>query len=148
MCDYDVIAIAETSLNSTYLDGEIAPPGWILFRRDRPQPQPNVWAKGGGMLIMAREKLGPVQLSIDDRDAEQLWIKTTKGPNSLFIGVAYVPPRSSPDVILNVAKVYHDVEKKMNECDDAILCTDLKQPILKWLRDDEFLNVYFRIDGG
>lgn len=34
-CNYQVIAITETWLINSIFDGEITPPGWQIFRKDR-----------------------------------------------------------------------------------------------------------------
>lgn len=150
-CEYDIIVICETWLNHTHLDGEIAPPGWVLFRRDRPQPDPLPVKpkKGGGVLILAREQLRPVHVTVNDRNSETLWIKTKPGQYALFVGTAYVPSTAvaTSNVVSEVAKVYHDVEREMNECDDAAFFCDLNKPNVEWFPDDELNNVFYPINA-
>lgn len=134
--DYEAIVITETWFKPTHHDAEICPPGWSIFRKDREGRQ------GGGVMIICKDEFKPSLVDVDCKGTEQIWVKARFSDSHLFIGAAYVPPRSTADVVNNAISVYAHIETLLSDSDEALLLSDFNQPGIEWMVDDEIPNVF------
>lgn len=140
--DYDVIILTETWLLPHIPDTMLAPDDeWTIFRRDR-HGQDSLDRRGGGVLIAARNSLSPTLVSPTTNTTEQIWVKVKLPSKSMTLGVAYLPP-SSDDTTRNV--FCDEIDEVLNALpisDEALLYGDFNLPGIKWVPDDDHLNVF------
>jgi hypothetical protein len=130
----------ESWLNTSHLDGEFTPAGWVAFRRDRAASGDT--RRGGGVLILVRASLNPQDVVIDDLGLEQLWVKITLFDKRIYIGAAYLPPRSDAEQISKLATTYQLINQMLSERDEAFIFCDLNLPGLIWVADDEISDIF------
>lgn len=89
LSDYDLIFLTETWLTSDFLDSELFPPRYDVYRRDRPGG-----ARGGGVLVAARAGLHVQRRTwCSTPHAEELWL--TVGLSSAPRAAAFAPASST-----------------------------------------------------
>ena len=81
--DLMVLCLCETWLDETVSDGEVAIPGYRLFRRDR-----------DGVCIFVHCSLTARQLPISPENLEMLWIELSLRKQKFTIGCLYRPPKA------------------------------------------------------
>lgn len=142
-CDYDVIIVLESWLSSSILDAELTPSGWTCYRRDRHRHSHAGHAPpGGGILIMVRSSLPSHQVAPENDIIEQLWVKIILSDRNLFVGGAYIPPRSSDETYDLHASFCQQVLQSTDELDDVVIFSDLNLPNVIWSQHDELESVF------
>ena len=84
--DYNIVAITESWLDDSYLDCEIFPSNYHVFRNDRN-------SHGGGVLLAVKDVLCPIDKhEFDIKDHEIIWVEFKSPKGRVLIGVFYRPP--------------------------------------------------------
>jgi hypothetical protein len=142
-CDYDVIIILESWLVASIPNEEFTPSGWCTYRCDRHQ---SIDARnlGGGILIMVRSELlsSCFNVAEEHNAIEQLWISIILTDRTLYVGGAYIPPRSDDAAYEVFTSSCHDMYQKAQTQDDVLLFCDLNLPRIKWVQHDENDSVF------
>jgi len=105
--DADIYIITETWLDSSVKDSEFTPDGYTPFRRDRDisfySTGTYVTEDRGGVLILCKDNLYPVEYESATVDAEILWIQISPFPKfSYLIGGCYRPERDELNMIRKI----------------------------------------------
>ena len=108
-----ILSLNETWLNSSVDNEEVAIPGFMLFRRDRPTDS------HGGVALYVRSELQPVLIpELSDSTVESVFVKIKVGNSVLIIGSLYRPP--------NAKVAYFEALKyQFEKCSNLNLCTIL-----------------------
>lgn len=138
--DFDVVVVVESWLVSSVLSSELVPSGWTVFRRDQ-YGDANVTRSGGGILILVRDELDPLEV-LSDVDTKTLWIKLSTPEQETYIGGAHAPPRSDPHIYAGIMATCRTIVAKLRDTDDAFLFCDFNLPGLVWQQNDEIENVF------
>lgn len=80
-CDYDIVCLTETWLNSSVLDGELFNDDYFVYRRDRSSSS-SLKNDGGGSLISVKASLVSERRNCWESDAEDIWV-SVQCPSSL-----------------------------------------------------------------
>ena len=117
--DLMVLCLCKTWLDETVSDGEVAIPGYRLFRRDRKEKL------GDGICIFVHCSLTARQLPISHENLEMLWIELSLRKQKITIGCLYQPPNSS-------VQLWSDLEDALEglEGSEIILLGDLNVDVL------------------
>lgn len=117
----DVLGISESFLDSSVLDSEVCPPGFVIFRRDRDR-------HGGGVMVLVRENFIVHRCPDLETSCELLWIElsTKKGP--LLFGVYYRPPKSDVSMLQEL----NSSLQLLPACSKVVLCGDFNAPHIDW----------------
>jgi len=112
--------------NGDILDSEFSIPGFKLFRADQ-----NNGHRGGGVLLLVRDDLGAVEVTLRSTFSDQVWCKIKiKNGEDLCIGICYRSP--NPD--------FCDRDNDMKLCDmlaemrgrPTLLMGDFNFPDIDW----------------
>lgn len=103
-CNYDIIALTETWLNSSIFDTEIFDDRYYIYRRDRETSSiSNHKNRGGGVLIAIKKELISRRQSVWESPSEGLWVSVELGSKNavehLHICVVYIPPPVTRDLL-------------------------------------------------
>lgn len=131
-CDFDIICLTETNLNSNISNQEILSDDYAMVRRDR-DLQISGKLDGGGVMIGIKEHIRFVERSEWSTLAEDLWI-TISSNNSfkLHICCVYIPPQDCAALNLFIDNLASLCDVLSN--DKILICGDFNLPYLKWER--------------
>ena len=146
-CDYDVIVLTETwldtNINSVQLFGNV----FSVYRCDRNR-QNSTKTRGGGVLIaVARHLTSCVDPTPVSSTLEQLWVKVKTPVRDISIGVIYLPPNRRADVVAIESHIHSigSINSNLNPHDVSLLFGDYNQPDLVWSRlNDGTLSIDHR----
>lgn len=142
-CDYDIIALTETWLTSSFHDSELFENDFIVFRCDR-SLQNSKHEKGGGVLIAVRlsshytsERL----LIPGTENVEIVFVKIHVSNNTIFSNIflccLYIPSGSSDEIYncyMNALTIFLDFIKfTLN--DVVVIIGDFNFPGIDWITD-------------
>lgn len=86
--------ITETWLHSEIPDDNLVPPGYKIFRRDRP-------TRGGGVAVILKTSI-KASLLAQSPDTESLCLRVSFGNKVIIVIAVYRPPDSGPDFLVNL----------------------------------------------
>ena len=92
-------------------------------------------------MILVRQDLCPTLIS-SDSTIEQVWVRLSLGDRSLYIGGAYIPPRSEVVVYSRLVESCAVVADQLKDLDEMMLVCDLNLPEIGWREDDEHPCTY------
>ncbi len=127
-----VIAITESHLDSSFEDGEVHIPGYVLIRSDR-DPVQSEKKKGGGVAVFIREEVGIEEVTKKAGPDFELVAFTMPGGTRYVI--MYRPPGSSisEEALMTVEKEYAGKQKRLL-AGDLNMNTKAETPIPRALR--------------
>ena len=139
LCDYDVIVLTESWLNSRVADAEICVRGFTSFRSDRTELTSEK-KKGGGVIVFVRKNLCSRVIKTNYNLVEHLFILIKQGSSQIIVGGVYIPPSSGAETYLHhceaVEQICHDYS---SAC--LLLCGDYNLPLAKWYNDEHGIRV-------
>ena len=99
-------------------------------------------------MILVRQDLCPTLIS-SDSTVEQVWVRLSLGDRSLYVGGAYIPPRSEVVVYSRLVESCAVIADQLEDLDEMLLVCDLNLPGIGWREDDEhpFTDEHF-FGGG
>lgn len=116
LCNYDVLILIETWLNSDFLDSELNFTDFNLYRKDRSVDTSDK-SRGGGVLIAVRKYLSSKLVVPSSKIIEDLYVKINFGHKKVLIGGVYIPPRSSVEMyythidnVFEISNIYPEYE--------------------------------------
>ena len=111
-----ILGINETWLHSSVMLGEIAIPGYVVYRRDRN-------SRGGGVLVyVAHSCRSWCRHDLEDSTVEAVWVELRAGSHPMLLCVMYRPHSSAGSLL---ATVGHMLELAGGERKEVILMGDL-----------------------
>ena len=127
-----ILALSETWLDSSVVDGEVHIPGYTLFRFDRNR-------SGGGVAMYCADNLSCSVLSCSTSSSgvESLWISVRLGcfHPSLAVGCFYLPPGAPSPSVNDVCDTIENMmltKKYIVACGDFnINLLDFSKPLSK-----------------
>ena len=96
-------------------------------------------------MILVRQNFCPTLIS-SDSTVEQVWVHLSLGYRSLYVGGAYIPPRSEAVVYSRLVESCAVVADQLEDQDEMLLVCDLNLPGIGWREDDEHLCTYLPVD--
>lgn len=133
-CNYDVICLTETNLNSGVLDSEILDNRYNIYRRDRITTT-NKKTEGGGVLVAIKKCFTAVRRPAWESDIEDVWISispTRPTEPTIHISACYLPGYLTHEEV----KLYHNNLKNVllsfDTSHDVVLMGDFNIPELGW----------------
>lgn len=124
-CDFEIICLTETNLNSGFLDSELFDQRFNVFRRDRESSCASK-VEGGGVLIAINKKFNVIRRMSWDSSVEDIWLTVllptdNKNAREINLCVCYLPP----DLPMDFLKRFH------SNC----------QKVISTIRQDNSINV-------
>lgn len=143
-CDFDLILIVETWLNSDFYDAEFFDMNLFnVYRKDRNAYRTGL-SRGGGVLIAVKSKYKSYLCKIDDDDGllDQIALYVIGFNQKLLISLSYIPPGSHDNIYSK--HVSNIVNLEENMCSDTNLCVmgDFNLSSICWtmMNDNYFLT--------
>ena len=129
----DIIAVCETWFDSNILNSEFSIANYKIFRLDRDinfyDPGTYSLNDRGGVLLLVRSSLNPVEFPEANTSAEILWCKFCPVPNrTIVFGVAYRPDKGKYTNINSICDSIH----KACSYDDVVLVGDFNFRDINW----------------
>lgn len=138
-CDYDVIALSETWLDSSKFSTEFFDPRFIVYRKDRSDS--NIDAeRGGGVLIAIDSKYDSNVIDIPELaelEAICATINLHSSNSRLFIYCLYIQPGATDVVYESHVKAILKAMSLLQHGDIIYLAGDFNMPSVKWLPNDD-----------
>ena len=100
---------------------------------------------GRGVLILVRQRLYPTLIPSNPA-VEQVWVKLSLGDHALYVGGAYIPPRSENTVYSRLVDSCTGVADRLDDYDEMLLMCDLNLPEIEWHEDDEHLGAFLPVN--
>lgn len=127
--NYDIIALTETWLDSSFHDSQFFDDRYSVFRCDR-NVNTSYKLRGGGVLLACHNKYSPEIISDLHNDLlESLWIKMKiNNAKDLLVNIIYFPPSSS----FQTYDLYSNIIENCNSlvgC-DVIILGDFNLPLI------------------
>lgn len=123
--DPHITVITETWLHEQVNDGDIFPPSYTAFRKDRQ-------SRGGGVAVLIQQKFDAVLLD-DVPELECICIKVTLWGHSFIVCALYRPPDSTLEYLLKLKE--HMSKYHGNK---VLLIGDFNLPGVDWERFETF----------
>ena len=121
-CDFDIIAITESFLDSSISNSFIVPSLYIGHCLDRNR-------HGGGLLVMVKESLSVTRIFDLETDCELLWLELFSQTGPLLFGAFYRPPNCALSVLNSLNYSLLSIRTKY----PIVLCGDFNLPHVDWL---------------
>ena len=112
---FDIFAINESWLDSSFTDKNVEIEGYSIYRKDRNR-------HGGGVCIYVKFHLECKPIDDNNVDIESLWLTLKINGKEFIIGTVYRPPNVS---IMYNEQILDEVERLKNLNDSIILLGDL-----------------------
>ena len=137
-CEYDVIALTETWLNSDIKNSELSN-NYSLYRCDR-NPQTSQCRRGGGTMIAVRNDIQSTAVCIAGCDQlEQIIVRISMPNFRLLLCSIYLPPNSDLPLYERHVACVQNLVDLAGERDAVLVVGDYNLPQLCWTHD-EILN--------
>ena len=120
-CDFDIIAITESFLDSSISNSFIVPSSYIGHHLDRNR-------HGGGLLIMVKESLSATCRLDLEVDCELLWFELFSQTQPILFGTFYHPPNSDLSILNSLNYSLLSIRTKY----PIVLCGDFNLPQIDW----------------
>lgn len=139
--NFDIIALAETWLDETVIDSEIALPGYKFFRSDRDFLKTNKCC-GGGLLLYVKDFYNCRILKEHNAGVECLSVSIETGNQIILFTLVYAPPfenkhRDSYLDDFGKFSVHMDEIIEMAPTANLIICGDFNLPGYTWTSTNE-----------
>lgn len=139
-CYHDVIALTETSLNSSLFDGELFDTSqFLVYRCDRSMLN-SVSDVGGGVLIAVRSHIKSELVTIPDvNEVEMVIVKLHLDQMNIFISCIYIPSGSP----IATYQLYNDTFAKvlnyldLDSNDELWVFGDFNLPNVEWIAQSD-----------
>ena len=138
-CDFDIIALTETWLNSSFYDSELFQhTEFSVFRSDRCYEELNC-ERGGGVLIAVPSTVQASQVYITRNNGfEDVWVQFLFEDIKLILGCVYLPPGSSLECFQSFCDTCELLKNKYDS-HKFILFGDFNLPLIDWVVEDGIL---------
>lgn len=102
-CTYDIICLSETWFNENIVNCNYFTNEYLVFRKDRARPNPDVDIRGGGTVIAVKKHLKVFRrYDLDFNNIECTWVEIKlRDDFKLLIGNHYFPPTIRTDLLQN-----------------------------------------------
>lgn len=145
-CDYDIIALTETSLNDSFFDSELFNlKRFSVHRTDRSYLN-STHQRFGGVLIAVRASISSDRILVPGTDnVEMVLVRVQLRDHSLYICCLYIPSASSVQVYNEyrdaLEKVLNFVDLDLN--DEMCVLGDFNLSLVYWIPD----SISSHVDG-
>ena len=121
--DPHVIGITESWVNKYIVDVELAPTGYVMFRKDRQE------RRGGGVILYIKESIRAYEITLkSEADCEEaIWCNIVTKNTTLTIGVVYRRPNIGQEEDVKLQKAIREVGK--GEC---VIMGDFNHGYIQW----------------
>ena len=120
-CDFDIIAITESFLDSSISNSLIVPSSYVGHRLDRNR-------HGGGLFVLVKDSLSVTRRLDLESDCELLWLEIFTQTGPILLGTFYRPPNSDPSILNSLN---HSL-LSINTDYSIVLCGDFNLPHINW----------------
>lgn len=137
-CDYDAIALTETSLNASFFDSELFDSKqFSVYRTDRSELN-STYQRFGGVLTAVRTQFPSEQVLVPGIDnVEMIVVRVHLQNHSLYICCLYVPSGSSvaiySEYLEALEKVLSFIDLDLN--DEMCVLGDFNLSLVEWIPD-------------
>lgn len=142
-CPYDVVCLSETWLQPGYLDSEVIPGDWQVFRQDRGRVDDQD-RLGGGVLIAVKSEhhCKTLVTNVTDKIFDLVAIELLSKGKKFIVICFYIPPRASLDEYTDLGVKIEEIVA-CYESDHAILIMgDANLDKVLWIPNDDIHEVF------
>lgn len=123
-CDYDVLCLTETWLNSSFKNTEFIHSRYSVFRKDREQTTIKE-KRGGGVLIAVRAEIHCEQYVNDKMiNLEAVSVKIPLSSGSIYIYCLYIQPTATIDTYKDHLEAIKQLQKDADTGDTLLILGD------------------------
>lgn len=116
----DIVAVTETWLSASVSSHEVAPPNYVLVRKDRQ-------SRGGGVALAIKKSI-PLVVLPEVPDAEAVFCKINTKSTSIVVGCIYRSPGCGHECI---SAIQEYLQQHTGKC-RVILMGDFNVPEFNW----------------
>lgn len=140
-CDYDIICLTETWLNSTVHDSELFSDSFIVYRHDRSLLNSSK-SDGGGVLIGVRKSINSQLINIPNSDSiESICVKSSFKNVNIYLYGLYIPPNSNEQCFKEHMAALMYLSDILTDTDIIFVIGDFNMSSIEWIVDDDNINV-------
>lgn len=141
-CNYHVIIMTETGLDTCITSQQLFGVGFNVFRCDRSPLNSNKSRFGGVLIAVSHRYTSRAVHTISGQTLEQICVLSTIKGRRIFMCCTYIPPDKSHDmgVINSYISSINEICEKCMPGDVVLICGDFNQPRMRWCLIDNAIQ--------
>jgi hypothetical protein len=135
-CNFNVLILTESWLNSSFKDEEVLDDNWSIFRNDRDYSSIGLTRGGGVLIAIKNEFRSEFVCASTSPFYESCFIKIITSKNTIYIAVVYFPPDTIAACYKDFLDTCSSIISQMNEDDTIFVTGDFNRNLLSFITDE------------